>query len=204
MNKNKGFTLIEIAIVLAIAGILLSVVLLKSDFLIGGAKTTDTIVLIKDLSTAIRDFKTQYHYLPGDMPTAGEELSGISVACNIAIVAGNKIGDGQINTATEIACVPEHLVLAGLIKGSASGIFTLNNSSSEPDVFVTAKRTTGTLPPAFPVTVINEIQLTNQWCDTAKTIDLKLDDGDRSTGRIRASVTTCTSDERVGILDIAL
>lgn len=204
MIKNKGFTLIEIAIVLAIAGILLSVVLLKSDVMIGGAKTTDTIVLIKDLSTAIRDFKAQYHYLPGDMPTAGEELSGISVACNIEIVAGNKIGDGQINTATEIACVAEHLVLAGLIKGSASGIFTLNNTSSTPDVFVTAKRTTGALPPAFPATVINEIQLTNQWCDTAKTIDLKLDDGDFSTGRIRASVTTCTSDERVGILDIAL
>lgn len=203
MNKSKGFTLIEIAIVLTIIGILLGAILLRSGSVIGNAKTTDTLALIKDLSAAINDFKNRYHYLPGDMPKAGDDISDISAACNIATTTAN-IGNGQIDTAAEVACVAEHLVRAGLIKGSASGIFSQNNASATPDVLFIARRTGGSLPPAFSPMVLNEIELTNQPCETAKAIDSKLDDGDFTTGNIRASLTSCTANDVVPYLDIAL
>lgn len=200
MHRNNGFTLIEIAIVLVIVGLLLSAIMLRSETVIGNTKTTGTITLIKDLNSAINDFKTRYHYLPGDMPSAGADINNISASCNIATSTGS-IGDGQVNTTAEVGCVAEHLVRAGLIKGDIVGIVS-PNSATTPDVFFTARRTVGANPPTF--SAINEIQLTNQPCDTAKAIDSKLDDGDFSTGNIRASVATCSSGDPVPYLDIAL
>lgn len=203
MNKSKGFTLIELSIVLVIIGLILGAVMLRSGSVIGSAKNADTIALIKDLSAAINDFKSRYHYLPGDMPKAGDDITGISAACDIATTTAN-IGNGQIDTAAEVACVAEHLVRAGLIKGGTNGIFSQSNSSATPDVFFTARRTSGSLPPAFSPTVLNEIELTNQPCETAKAIDSKLDDGDFATGNIRASVASCMANDVVPYLDIAL
>lgn len=209
MNKSKGFTLIEISIVLVIIGLILGTVLLRSGSVIGGAKTTDTIALIKDLTAAINDFRNRYHYLPGDIPKAADDISEISTDCNF-VTSTTNIGDGKIDATpagakSETDCVAEHLVKAGLIKGSASGIFSQNNASSTPDVLVTARRATGLNQ--LPATVLNEIQLTNQPCETAKAIDSKLDDGDFTTGNIRASVATCTpggTNDPVSYLDIAL
>lgn len=196
MNKGKGFTLVEIAIVVAVIGLLLAAVMSRSSFVIGNAKTNDTIALIKDLTAAINEFRARYHYLPGDMPKAGDNITGMSAGCDIAVGATTTIGNGQIDTAAEVGCVAEHLVRAGLIKGSTTGIFSRNNSSANADVVFTARRTTGLLPPTFPSKVINEIQLLNQPCQTAQDIDAKLDDGNFATGNIRASVTYCIPQEQ--------
>lgn len=208
MNKSKGFTLIEMAIVLAVIGLIAGAVLLRSGSVIGDAKTTGTIVLIKDLTAAISDFKNRYRYFPGDFPKAGDDISGITPACNIDPSTQTliTIGNGQIDTDTETTCASVELVLAGLIKGSTKGIFSPNNFSAIPDVFVTARRTTGLLPPAFLPSVQNEIQLKDQPCDTVRAIDSKLDDGNLATGNIRASVALCTpgSAMPVPFLDIGL
>lgn len=210
MNKNKGFTLIEIAIVITIIGILLGAILLRSGSVIGNAKTTDTIALVKDLSAAINDFRSRYHYLPGDLPNAGNDIPGIAVSdpCNIS--PPGTIGDGKIDPDTapgigEATCVAVELVQAGLIKGSTSGIFSRNGTGT-PDILVTARRSTGLNQ--LPLTVINEIQLLKQPCETAQGIDSKLDDGNFKTGKITASVDTCTpgdsATDPVPIIDIAL
>ena len=207
MNKTKGFTLIEMAIVLAIIGILLGLVLSRNSSVIGNAKTTNTIALIKDLSAATNDFKNRYHYLPGDLPKAGDDIPGITgTTCDIATTTAN-IGNGQIDTNTEVNCVAVELVQAGLIKGTTNGIFSPNNASNTPDVFVTARRTIGSNLPTFPPTVLNEIELTNQPCATAQGIDSKLDDGNFASGNIQASVTSCSpgvTNDPVPYLDIAL
>ena len=210
MNKSKGFTLIEIAIVITIIGILLGAILLRSGSVIGNAKTTDTIALVKDLSAAVNDFKTRYHYLPGDLPLAGNDIPGIGAPCNIS--PPGTIGDGKIDPDTspgigETTCVAEHLVRAGLIKGGTTGIFTRHGAGT-PDVLVTARRTTnwmGALPPTFPANVLNEIQLLNQPCETAQGLDSKLDDGIFDKGNIQyPSCTPGSSTDPVPIIDIAL
>ena len=204
-NKSNGFTLIELAMVITIIGILLGMVLLRGGSVISSANTASTITLIKELNETINDFKNRYHYLPGDLPLALNDIPNISTTCNIAIATAN-IGNGRVDTATETGCVAEQLVTAGLIKGSTVGLFTQANGSVTPDVFLTARRTTGSNPPTFSTSVQNEIQITNLPCETAQGVDSKMDDGNFDAGRIQASVATCVAggtNDPVPLLDIA-
>ncbi len=212
MNKERGFTLVEMAIVLVIIGLIMGLAFMVGTSVTTNAKTTDTITLVKDLTAAINSFKGQYHYLPGDMPLAGDNIPGVSTTCNIAVTTPN-IGDGRIDTNTEIGCVAEHLVRAGLIKGdlrtgqSNYGIYTRSNLGSTPDV--TVRAISLSLNTTYPQTapVQNVIEISNLPCVIATALDLKLDDGNFTTGKITASVSTCTdggAGDPVPYLDIAL
>lgn len=208
MNKQAGFTLIEMAIVLTIIGLILGAVLLNGTGVIGNTKTTGTITLIKDLSGAISDFKSRYHYLPGDLPNAGDDIPEVASnypQCNIA--PNGTIGDGLIDTDPEINCVPVLLVLGGFIKGNIAGIWSPFNSSSTPDVFVRSAVTSAVNVAAtnpFPLTVQNVIEITGLPCDAAKSIDQKIDDGDLTTGNVRASPSCGVTPTSTTTLDIAL
>lgn len=200
-NKHSGFTLVEISIVLVIIGLILGAVMLNSAGIIGNTKTTSTVSLIKDLSGAVNDFKSRYHYLPGDLPKASSDITGITsgAACD----KGN--GNGLIDDPTnEIPCVATHLVLAGFIKGDASGIVSPFNSSTNPDVFVLSANLSAFIVanPAipFPSTVQNVIEIRNIPCDAAIGIDSKIDDGDAIKGNVRS--TACTNGFTT--LDVAL
>jgi prepilin-type N-terminal cleavage/methylation domain-containing protein len=50
MKSQKGFTLVEISIVLVIIGLILAGLFVNSDVLIGNTKATSTAKLIQDLS----------------------------------------------------------------------------------------------------------------------------------------------------------
>jgi prepilin-type N-terminal cleavage/methylation domain-containing protein len=202
MKACKGFSLIELAIAITIIGFILAMIMTRSGSVIGNARATDVISLIKDLNESANSFKNKYHYYPGDLPTAGNDIPNISAGCNIAIDTA-LIGNGRVDTVIETGCVAEHLVRAGMIKGTINGLFTNTNTSNAPDVFITARRAAGSLP----ASVINEIQITNLPCDTVRTIDSKLDDGDITQGRITASVVACVpngANDPVPILDIAM
>lgn len=202
MKYSRAFTIVELAIVITIIGIIVGAIAIRSQGLIGNAQSTDTITLINDLKAAVNAFKSKYHYLPGDMPLAGDEIPNVSATCNIA--KGTPfIGNGKLDTVTEVGCATEHLVLTGMIKGTTAGISTRSNKSSQPNVSITARRNTSTLP----ATVLNEIQITNLPCDEARTIDSKMDDNDFTTGKMVASVGTCepnVTNDPVPTLDVAL
>jgi prepilin-type N-terminal cleavage/methylation domain-containing protein len=115
-RRPQGFTLIEIAIVLMIAAILLGGIALAGNAMIERAHVTSLLGRIKDLAAASRDFKARYGYLPGDLPNAQNYISTVTSACNY--VAGSGVGDGKVDpAATEGSCVLEHLVKAGLLTG---------------------------------------------------------------------------------------
>jgi prepilin-type N-terminal cleavage/methylation domain-containing protein len=212
MHKNRGFSLIELAIAITIIGIILAGVLVGSEVITGNARATDTVALVKDLNSSIIEFKNRYRYLPGDLPNAANDNFGIVAASACDISPPGTIGNGQIDVGTETTCAAVQLIQAGLIKGNSQGvgIFTKSNFSNVPDVLITARRVAGLLPPTF--NTLNEIQLLNQPCNTAQALDNKLDDGNFATGNIRASVATCVSagksnagiNDPVPILDIAL
>ena len=64
-DKESGFTLVELAIVLVLIGILIAMVI-RGQSLITTAKTKKTAVQVKQLETWAWDFYARYNRFPGD------------------------------------------------------------------------------------------------------------------------------------------
>jgi len=88
LNKQSGFTLVEIAIVLVIIGLLLGGVL-KGQEMIKNAEIRSVITDVQGLTTAMYAYRDRYNALPGDDINA---IVNSSSATGVAI--GN--GDGKI------------------------------------------------------------------------------------------------------------
>src|SRR5215210_4736675 len=95
-NKESGFTLIEIAIVLVIIGLLLGGVL-KGQELITSARVRNLISMQDGIKAAYFGFLDRYRALPGDYAQASANITGVTGggACGVG-TAGNGNGDGQI------------------------------------------------------------------------------------------------------------
>ncbi len=136
MQKQKGFTLIEIAIVLVIIGLLLGGIL-KGQELITNARVRNLITQQDGIKAAFYGFQDRYHAYPGDYAQANVNIAGV-----IAGHTGN--GNGRIeNPATpaggsvveEDVLVWEHLSRAGFINGTytwAAGAATTTTSPTNP------------------------------------------------------------------------
>src|SRR5215467_15866852 len=116
----RGFTLIEIAIVLVIIGLLLGGVL-KGQELITGARVRNLISQQDGIKAAFFGFQDRYRALPGDYAAASTNIAGVTITGdgNGRIEAGNSAG-----THEEIL-VWNHLTSAGFLNGS----YTMANSS---------------------------------------------------------------------------
>jgi|SRR5690606_7738349 len=92
-NKQKGFTLVELAIALMVIGLLIGGVL-KGQELIDNAKIIRTAKDIHDYDTAFMMFRSIYNHLPGDLPKASIRLPNCNTSpCNYSF---NGIGQGRI------------------------------------------------------------------------------------------------------------
>jgi prepilin-type N-terminal cleavage/methylation domain-containing protein len=110
-TRERGFTLIEIAIVLVIIGLLLGGVL-KGQELITGARVRNLIQQQDGVKAAYFGFLDRYRSLPGDYAAAVNNIRD-------ATTDGN--GDGQIGMAgavVESTLVWEHLSRAQFINGA--------------------------------------------------------------------------------------
>src|SRR5215510_8757466 len=88
---SKGFTLIEIAIVLVIIGLLLGGVL-KGQELITGARVRNLISQQDGIKAAFFGFQDRYRALPGDYASASTNINCGAGSC----VNGN--GNGRIES----------------------------------------------------------------------------------------------------------
>lgn len=192
-HAQKGFSLIEIAVVLVVIGLILGGIFAGQLGLIQSGRTQDAMSIASDLSAAARDFKQRYHYLPGDFPidATSPEIPGVSTPCVIGGAnAGNGNGliDAPPSSNDESSCLPEHLFRAGYIKGGIGGM-----KSAYGSVRVVANKysNVATAGNPLPSRFLNIIEFANLPCDVAMDIDRKIDDGDLGNGNVRASVTTC-------------
>lgn len=122
-NRESGFTLIEISIVLVIIGLLAGGIL-KGQQMIENAKYKQFVQQIDSYSVAVAAFQDRYHAWPGDFRKA--TLAFPSPPAGVVVVNGN--GDGLIRTGycdaqgKESCLAFQHLMLAGLINGNPADV----------------------------------------------------------------------------------
>jgi prepilin-type N-terminal cleavage/methylation domain-containing protein len=179
--QKGGFTLVELALVLVIIGLLITGVL-KGEALIQNAKVKKVVNQKDSLTAAFYTYYDRYNYYPGDcnkvdIPTPGHT----DTTTTPPATAGN----GQIDANLERAVLFQDLVLAQIINGGYTG--ALNDYPTNPfggQAYIQYYA----IPPgsATPVNA-NCVTLTQIPYDVARQIDLKNDDGIYTTGSIRAS-----------------
>lgn len=89
MREEKGFTLVELAVVMIIIGLLIGGIL-KGQEMIANAQITSTVAQAKALDAATSTFRDQYNAFPGDMANATTRLVGCAAPC------ANGTGDGRV------------------------------------------------------------------------------------------------------------
>ncbi len=89
--REKGFTLVELAIVMTIIGLLTGGIL-KAQAMINNARITTTIAQVDSYKAALTMFRDKYGQLPGDMSLATTKLPN----CNAANSCSNGDGNSEI------------------------------------------------------------------------------------------------------------
>lgn len=128
VNKQRGFTLVEIAIVLVIIGLLLGGIL-KGQELVTAARVRNFADQAAGVQAAYYGFIDRYRAVPGDM--LGTQVCGAignvvpgCPAAGVGGVAANQGGNGQIDAGNfgEAAAVWAHMTAAGFLQGNYSGV----------------------------------------------------------------------------------
>lgn len=194
-NKQSGFTLVEIAIVLVIIGLLLGGIL-KGQELINSARVRNMADMNSGIQAAYYGFVDRYRAIPGDMTSATA-----TTAIGQTITGGGN-ANGRVDTAgTDVWQEPnalwEHLSKSGFIQGAYEGSGatepTLSNNLAPLNVFNgvviigrtpdyeggTANRLNMVLGRNTPVTIVSEL-------------DRKIDDGQPHAGVLRMAPGTAT------------
>lgn len=187
--KNRGFTLVELAIVLSIIGLLL-VGVIKGQSLIGGAKAKDVIAIIGDLRTATAHFKQRYKYLPGDWPYSANEIQGVTSGTTVGnngngIIDGSVDATGAAQVGSEVAELPLQLYQAGFLSRINGSDTQRRIETSFGPVQIVSRATAVSLVASFvnaPQSQ-NAIVFFNIPCDLTSEIDAGVDDGSLTTGR---------------------
>lgn len=191
---QRGFTLVEIAIVLVIIGLILGGVL-NARSVIRNANTKDVIKGVGDMATGAQQFRDRYGAWPGDFANAVATLPDLTAGCN-----GNN--NGVIDT-TESVCASESLIRSNMLRGDAITPITLNGTVI---LTVTNRVFAATLTGlnGLPASWINVVRIQNIDCDVALQLDRATDDGNVATGNFRTGTVCAGQDENIAVANSVL
>ena len=191
-KRQQGFTLIEIAIVLVIIGLLLGGVL-KGQELIQNARVRNIIAQQDGIKVAFFGFQDRYRGIPGDytsanansnIPAAGTTCGGDSDS-----LIENATATGSAST--EDVCSWYHLSKAGFITGNYSGSGTATSANSPTNAFGGLMQLiydSTYSDTATPIPSVHNIKTgINVPATILAEVDRKLDDGLPSSGAFRFS-----------------
>ncbi len=193
MKKTQtGFTLIELAIVLVIIGLLLGGVL-KGQELINSAKVKNLAADFKNIQVYIYGYQDKYKALPGDDSKANVHVSGTNATTGGTL--GNAVIEGKWDSTTvteESALFWQHVRLANLAAGPTvvtDGNYYPTNADGGRVGVQSVSGFSG--PTGFSgAFVICSAGILGKF---AKQLDTTLDDGETSTGSVRAYAAAATS-----------
>jgi prepilin-type N-terminal cleavage/methylation domain-containing protein len=195
-NHQRGFTLIEIAIVLVIIGLLLGGVL-KGQELITSARVRNLIAQQDGIKAAFFGFQDRFRSMPGDYATASTTLK-----CPSGTTCLNGNGNGVIEraaTGTGVEAHEEiltwmHLSSAGFLNGSyqmTAGEATpteVNNPRNPYNIFLEFVHDQDyydtTTPPIVKLNLKTGSQIP---VEIVSEVDRKIDDGHAQRGSFRFS-----------------
>ncbi len=121
---NKGFTLVELAIVMTIIGLLIGGIL-KGQALLENAQVSSTISQVQSYDAAVTSFRDIYSSFPGDTSRATLRLPNCNTASSCengddsGIVGVSSVLWGNVDTTMESENTQawKHLSMANLISG---------------------------------------------------------------------------------------
>jgi type II secretory pathway pseudopilin PulG len=142
-TRNRAFTLVELAIILVVVGLLAGGIL-QGQAMYRQQQLRNVLSEAKNFSVAMRQFQEKYAYLPGDFPTAteiwGRADGGLPLTANCSPINVASVGDATCNGdgngiiennngagAGESLRFWQHLSAAKLIAGAYSGVAVAGN-----------------------------------------------------------------------------
>lgn len=188
MNKSKGFTLIELSIVLVIIGLVISGVLTGSE-IIEQSKLTKVNNDANNFKAALYTFQLKYEM--GELPGDTDKASIWFPNCDSPATNCNGNADGTIDCGSECMRTWQQLADAGILKGEYSGTGSWNPGVNAPkgpfDGTGYKIQTNGTATEIE----FNAMDSSCGYCSSltplqAYSLDAKFDDG-YATGAISAS-----------------
>ena len=201
-RKQTGFTLVEIAIVLVIIGLLLGGIL-KGQELINSARVRKVADEMTSERAAVQAFFDRFQALPGDYSQATVNIPNVDAACGGA-VGGN--GDGVIGgagePANEAVCAWHELTQAGFLNGCAACATNPVSTPAAPTQLNSPVNSfggleliqsgalfyTGAGAGALAAAAANQIHSGNSIpSNVLGEVDRKMDDGSPLTGSLRFS-----------------
>ncbi len=186
-SKQSGFTLVEIAIVLVIIGLLLGGVL-KGQEMIENAKIKSVINDMKGVSAAYYSYQDRYKAIPGDDAAASTRFTG----------AVNGGGNGAITGVYTAVAVPalaaesnnfwQHTRMAGFLSGTATAAVALPSNNAVGGLLGVQSQVSAAGGSTYGLTGPVVCAGSIPW-KIAQAVDTQLDDGDSATGNVRAGDT---------------
>ena len=217
--SEQGFTLVELAIVMVIIGLLIGGVL-KGQELIANARITGTVADLKNSDAALNGFQEKYAVLPGDMATPGNRLPncGPGTPCSVAGTggtpqnsriesAGASLVTAAPNANSEAGKLFIQLSAADMISGinanggstfggifpalkSGGGMWIAYSSATVASTTLAANKHYASLAGTVGTNGVGTGILTGVQ---AAQIDRKLDDGLPQSGSMQTFGTSCTA-----------
>jgi prepilin-type N-terminal cleavage/methylation domain-containing protein len=182
-NHQSGFTLVELAIVLVIIGLILGAVL-KGQEMISNGKIKSVANDLKGVASAYYAYQDRYKAIPGDDAQAANHVSNGTAGDGNGLIKGTySASGGPLSIDTESQNFWQHARSSGFLAGNGSDPAT--NSAGG---LLGVQGVDNTFGMSGNVVCAGSIP----W-KIAQAVDIMIDDGNGNTGLVRAGIADATN-----------